>query len=60
MLRLIFTFCLFVCALSLKCPSKFENADSKIPFLYESYDFEIDIKLDASTQEKSSLKKKTF
>ena len=60
MLRLIVTFCLFICALSLECPSRFEKADSKIPYLYESYDFEIDIKLDAQTQEKSNLKRRKF
>jgi len=56
MLRLIFTFCLFVCALSLECPSRFEKADSEIPFLYDSYYFEVEKKLDASTQEKDVSK----
>ena len=58
MLRLIVTFCLFVCALSLECPSRFEKADSEIPFLYDSYYFEVDKKFDDSTQEKGYLKQK--
>ena len=60
MLRLVVTFCLFICALSLECPSRFEKADSKIPFLYENYYFEVEKKIDASTQGKGNLKQKIF